>query len=33
LNVVDQVPIIPEVNDHNLTYLTTKRDKMGHKLP
>ncbi len=33
LNVVDQVPIIPEVNDHNLTYLTTKRDKRGHKLP
>lgn len=33
LNVVDQVPIIPEVNDHNLTYLTTKRDKMGHILP
>ena len=33
LNVVDQVPIIPEVNDHNLGYLSTKRDKMGHKLP
>jgi 3,4-dihydroxy 2-butanone 4-phosphate synthase / GTP cyclohydrolase II len=33
LTVVDQVPIIPEVNDHNAVYLHTKRDKMGHRLP
>lgn len=33
LTVVDQVPIIPEVNEHNAQYLATKRDKMGHKLP
>lgn len=33
LTVVDQVPIIPEVNEHNAAYLATKRDKMGHKLP
>ncbi|XZE33498.1 GTP cyclohydrolase II [Pirellulaceae bacterium SH501] len=33
LTVVDQVPIIPEINEHNAAYLATKRDKMGHKLP
>ncbi|MCU0717876.1 MAG: GTP cyclohydrolase II [Pirellula sp.] len=33
LTVVDQVPVIPEVNEHNAAYLATKRDKMGHKLP
>ena len=33
LTVVDQVPIIPPVNEHNQKYLDTKRDKMGHKLP
>lgn len=33
LTVVDQVPIIPEVNEHNAAYLATKRDKMGHRLP
>ncbi|AMV32261.1 Riboflavin biosynthesis protein RibBA [Pirellula sp. SH-Sr6A] len=33
LSVVDQVPIIPEINEHNAAYLATKRDKMGHKLP
>jgi len=33
LEVVDQVPILPPVNPHNLTYLATKRDKMGHRLP
>ncbi len=33
LTVVDQVPIISPVNQHNQKYLDTKRDKMGHKLP
>lgn len=33
LTVVDQVPITPPVNEHNLHYLETKRDKMGHTLP
>jgi 3,4-dihydroxy 2-butanone 4-phosphate synthase/GTP cyclohydrolase II len=33
LRVVDQVPIVPPVNEHNLRYLETKRQKMGHKLP
>jgi 3,4-dihydroxy 2-butanone 4-phosphate synthase/GTP cyclohydrolase II len=33
LNVVDQVPIVPPVNEHNQRYLETKREKMGHQLP
>lgn len=33
LTVVDQVPIIPTINEHNANYLATKRDKMGHRLP
>lgn len=33
LEVVDQVPILPTVNEHNAYYLATKRDKLGHKLP
>ena len=33
LQVVDQVPIVPPVNEHNKSYLETKREKMGHKLP
>jgi 3,4-dihydroxy 2-butanone 4-phosphate synthase/GTP cyclohydrolase II len=33
LEVVDQVPILPPVNQHNAHYLATKRDKLGHKLP
>jgi 3,4-dihydroxy 2-butanone 4-phosphate synthase/GTP cyclohydrolase II len=33
LNVVDQVPIIPPIHEHNANYLATKRDKMGHLLP
>lgn len=33
LRVVDQVPIIPPANVHNLKYLQTKREKMGHRLP
>ncbi|REK07160.1 MAG: GTP cyclohydrolase II [Planctomycetota bacterium] len=33
LQVVDQVPIHPAVNEHNARYLATKREKMGHQLP
>ncbi|MFT7638628.1 MAG: 3,4-dihydroxy 2-butanone 4-phosphate synthase/GTP cyclohydrolase II [Pirellulaceae bacterium] len=33
LKVIDQVPILPSVNEHNAHYLATKRDKMGHQLP
>jgi 3,4-dihydroxy 2-butanone 4-phosphate synthase / GTP cyclohydrolase II len=33
LEVVDQVPIVPPVNEHNAAYLATKRDKLGHHLP
>ncbi len=33
LEVVDQVPILPPMNEHNATYLATKRDRLGHKLP
>ena len=33
LEVVDQVPIIGPIHEHNARYIATKRDKMGHKLP
>ncbi|TWT37040.1 Riboflavin biosynthesis protein RibBA [Posidoniimonas corsicana] len=33
LEVVDQVPIVPPIHEHNEKYLSTKRDKMGHQLP
>lgn len=33
LEVVDQVPIIGPVHEHNRRYLAAKRDKLGHKLP
>ncbi|MFN9606280.1 MAG: GTP cyclohydrolase II, partial [Planctomycetota bacterium] len=33
LTVVDQVPIIPPIHEHNASYLATKRDKLGHLLP
>ncbi len=33
LEVVDQVPIVPPIHEHNANYLATKRDKMGHHLP
>ncbi len=33
LEVIDQVPLCPPANEHNVTYLKTKRDKMGHLLP
>jgi len=31
--VVERVPLTPHPNDHNLAYLLTKRDRMGHQLP
>jgi 3,4-dihydroxy 2-butanone 4-phosphate synthase/GTP cyclohydrolase II len=33
LNVVDQIPILPPVNEHNASYLRAKRDKLGHLIP
>ena len=33
LKVVDQVPIVPPVNEHSARYLETKREKLGHHLP
>ena len=33
LEVVDQVPIVGPVHEHNRRYMDTKRDKMGHNLP
>ncbi len=33
LKVIDQVPIVAPTNPHNARYLSTKRDKLGHKLP
>jgi len=31
--VAERVPLTPRPNDHNLHYLLTKRDRMGHDLP
>ncbi len=31
--VAERVPLTPHPNDHNLAYLQTKRDRMGHDLP
>ncbi len=33
LEVVDQVPIVPPVNEHNARYIATKREKLGHVAP
>ena len=33
LEVVDQVQILPPVNEHNERYLATKREKLGHRFP
>ena len=33
LEVVDQVPIVGPIHEHNARYLATKRDKLGHDLP
>ncbi len=32
IEVVDRVPLLIEANDYNVTYLTTKAQKMGHML-
>jgi 3,4-dihydroxy 2-butanone 4-phosphate synthase/GTP cyclohydrolase II len=31
--VAERVPLTPRPNDHNIGYLLTKRDRMGHQLP
>ncbi|GAA1911294.1 bifunctional 3,4-dihydroxy-2-butanone-4-phosphate synthase/GTP cyclohydrolase II [Nocardioides marmoribigeumensis] len=33
IEVVERVGLTPHPNDHNLDYLRTKRDRMGHVLP
>lgn len=33
ITVAERVPLTPHPNDHNLAYLMTKRDRMGHALP
>ena len=33
IKVTERVPLTPHPNDHNLAYLLTKRDRMGHHLP
>ena len=33
VHVAERVPLTPRPNDHNLAYLRTKRDRMGHVLP
>jgi 3,4-dihydroxy 2-butanone 4-phosphate synthase/GTP cyclohydrolase II len=33
LEVIDQVPIVGPIHEHNSRYLAAKRDKMGHRLP
>jgi len=33
LKVIDQVPILGPIHEHNARYLAAKRDKMGHRIP
>ncbi|HNI69827.1 MAG TPA: bifunctional 3,4-dihydroxy-2-butanone-4-phosphate synthase/GTP cyclohydrolase II [Marmoricola sp.] len=33
ISVAERVALTPRANDHNIAYLTTKRDRMGHQLP
>lgn len=33
VRLADQVPLVPQVNEHNRRYMETKREKMGHQLP
>lgn len=33
VRVTERVPLTPRANPHNLAYLTTKRDRMGHDIP
>jgi 3,4-dihydroxy 2-butanone 4-phosphate synthase/GTP cyclohydrolase II len=32
VHVAERVPLTPHPNDHNLAYLRTKRDRMGHDI-
>jgi 3,4-dihydroxy 2-butanone 4-phosphate synthase/GTP cyclohydrolase II len=32
LEIIDSIPIEIEANPHNISYLQTKRDKMGHSI-
>ncbi len=32
LQIVDRVPVVPEINQDNLLYLTAKKEKLGHLL-
>ncbi len=33
LKIIEQVPIVIDPNPHNIAYLRTKKEKMGHKIP
>ncbi|HVK27903.1 MAG TPA: bifunctional 3,4-dihydroxy-2-butanone-4-phosphate synthase/GTP cyclohydrolase II [Nocardioides sp.] len=33
IKVAERAPLTPHPNDHNISYLLTKRDRMGHDLP
>ncbi|WP_028658610.1 bifunctional 3,4-dihydroxy-2-butanone-4-phosphate synthase/GTP cyclohydrolase II [Nocardioides insulae] len=33
IDVAERIPLTPHPNDHNVSYLLTKRDRMGHVLP
>ena len=33
VHVAERVALTPHPNDHNLAYLLTKRDRMGHDFP
>jgi 3,4-dihydroxy 2-butanone 4-phosphate synthase/GTP cyclohydrolase II len=33
ITVDAQIPLTPRPNPHNLRYLRTKRDRMGHTIP
>jgi len=33
ITVAERVPLTPHPNDHNIAYLRTKRDRMGHDIP
>jgi len=33
VKVAERVPLTPHPDDHNLAYLLTKRDRMGHQMP
>jgi len=33
VEVVERIALTPHANDHNINYLLTKRDRMGHVLP